>query len=785
MNPIYLPQDTPARFLKRNGFLIAGVSVFVMFWVLVYAFTLYSPNYAAKSTVIIKDSAITSRYVMPEQYYALQTTSSSSSNPVLNTMGLLKSQAISDALFAYLLEKHPDELTSRYIGNKAQWEKFFTDGSKFIKAKNQPGTDLIVIEFAWDDPVIAREALQVVVDAFQQASLELNQSEQRSRTTFLEKQVEELELQLAEVRGRKTQYRRNTGTVSVKRESDDLAASRMELGNRLSQIEAQARGKEAEVARYQKMLGMNPEKALKASALGQNATMARLQDELYTLQQKLANLRTTYTENNPKVKEVQSQVDEIKADIEAEKRRTLGSQAGEAVDGVVADTTRGTVVSNMVAAQAEAQRLRSEAAVIRGRLGEVNGLIQRFPEVEAGLMDIEQEEGSLSNALDNLRQKVMEAKVKEEQTLSNVFVVDPPRMPVKPEFPSRLHLVVLSVVLGLGAGTVAAMGKEQLTGEAGDLRMPEWMQPVEGPRYVYAPEPAEPEPEPEENQAAPQAVSGPPEPRVVSGPESAAAVGALVRPDAVFVPAEQAASAHANRRVVSRNPADFNRAFQLYAPSPAEPQPVEEAPAPAHPVEAEIIAPVQADESYINRVPVLHASPAYSLEDRVSESRTLPAALEAEVFGYPPPPVAPWIPPEEEPVPVAVKTHLAPGDDLMEALAPLPSSREENRRSRGVPAFLMDEAPAALDEEDFDFALDPEPLPEPEPVMAMPRKTLLSAEDNLMADVAPLPPMPALVPVSVSSRKARTGLDTAAKGKAADLPGSLHRRMAELAGTTR
>jgi uncharacterized protein involved in exopolysaccharide biosynthesis len=254
--PVF-PQTSIFDFLKRNALLIISVGLFVTFWMLVYTFTVYKPNFAAKAMVIIKDSAITSRYIEPEQYYALQTTSSSSSNPVLNTMGILKSGAISDALWNYFQTKRPEQLKKNKIKTRKEWDSFYQDGSAFIKAKNQPGTDLISIQFGWSDPVIAKEALTVVVKAFQDASRDLNKEEQISRTKFLNKQVVEIEKELAEIRKQKSEYQSTKRTVSVKREGDDLAGSRMELSNKLSQLESQARGKENVVRRYQQLLGMS------------------------------------------------------------------------------------------------------------------------------------------------------------------------------------------------------------------------------------------------------------------------------------------------------------------------------------------------------------------------------------------------------------------------------------------------------------------------------------------------------------------------------------------------
>lgn len=449
------------QFFRRNAGFILGVGAFVAFWMTLYAWTAYTPRYSAKSTVIIKDSAITSRYVEPQQNYALQTTTSSSSNPVLNTMALLKSANISDALWEYMVAKHPEELKSNHIKTKRQWESFFQDGSAFIKAKNQPGTDLISIQFSWRKAIIAQEGLNEVVRAFQNSSRDMNKLEEVSRTHFLGLQMKDLEANLRKIRHQKSLYRSHSGTVSMNREQDELAASRMEMTNRLSQLEAIAQGKESQLRTAQGLLHMAPAQALAASAIGQNNSMAKLQDELYRLRQFHSLLRASLTDSNPKVKEAQAQIEQVSANLEAERRRTSTGMSGYS-SGIVADSTRSRMVDGMLQAQNESRDLRAQAAVIRGRLNEINQEISKYPSLAENLSNIEQQEASLSIALDQLRQKVMEGRIKEEQTLSNVFVVDAARLPEKAQFPTPLHITVIGILLGLGTGTAAAFIRERL-----------------------------------------------------------------------------------------------------------------------------------------------------------------------------------------------------------------------------------------------------------------------------------------------------------------------------------
>ncbi len=454
--------DAPFRnpFRKSDAVLFMAVAVFIWCWTLIYCVFVYQPQYSANAVVVIKDSALTTRYIEPDRYYVASTTSSNAANPVLNTMGLLKSSAIMDALWVYFSQNHPKALKKKDISTKADWEEFYGNGKHLIKSKNQPGTDLISIEFVWDDPAIAKEGLDVAVDAFQKASLELNQAEQRNRSAFLEKEIAEVAKQLDDVRTQKSLFKTRTKTVNISQEGDELARNRITLANELNQAEAKKRGKLAEVQRYQQMLGMSTEEAVSATAVGLNATLSKLMDKRYELDQQYANLRTTLTEKNPRVKEVKAQLDQVESDIRKEQARTLG---GKHLDGqAIADSTRGAMVADMVSAHSEAIRLDNEINVLRQRLNEVDSLIEQVPEVEAELATISQKEASLSQALDTLRQKSMEAQLKETQTLSNVFVVDPPRLPNKDKFPNQVHILLGGFILGVLGGLASVLLKAQV-----------------------------------------------------------------------------------------------------------------------------------------------------------------------------------------------------------------------------------------------------------------------------------------------------------------------------------
>ncbi|MBK8190614.1 MAG: hypothetical protein IPK79_09230 [Vampirovibrionales bacterium] len=447
-----------SRFYRENARLMAGITLFIWCWMLLYTFCFYRPTYTSDAWVMIKDSAITSGYVQAETYVAEKTTSSNAANPVLNTMGLLSSARIMEEVYAFLLKEYPNELKRIGVETKQDWQNYYKDGSAIIKAKNKSGTDLINLHVTWTDPLIAQRMASVVLDAFQHASQELNQEEQRNRRRYLEEEVNKLAGKLETVRATKSDFKRSNKTIDAERESLELTKLRMGFESRLNETLASAEGRQAELSRYQKMLGMTPEQALKASAVGMNPTISRLKNELYELSETDAHLSSNLTDRNPKVKEVRARMNQVKGDLRDELRQTLGRNASlGSLNDSVSDAPRARVVGDLVSAQADVIRLRQEANALRKRLSVIDGSIRQFPKVEEGLRNIEQTETSLSDSLDALRRKLTEARLKEAQTLSNVFIVDSARLPLKSNFPSKLQLALLSLLLGVVVGLVSVV----------------------------------------------------------------------------------------------------------------------------------------------------------------------------------------------------------------------------------------------------------------------------------------------------------------------------------------
>lgn len=448
------------QYLKKNQQLAIFVAVLVSVLMMMYAFIGYTPKYVSSSKVLVRESVLTSKYLTGE---GIETTSSALTNPILNNMNLLKTEEISNAMWHYMQQYRPHLLKAKNIDSQEDWEAFFGDGSAFIKAKNIPGTDIIAINFTWDDPQVAKEGLITTLQGFQAASLKINQSEQIERSVYLAQQADDIRFKLGLVRGKIRDFKKKEKTVDVVQETENYARSRADFETALKVASAEAAAKHGEMNRYQSVLGMNARQALNATAIGGDPTMSKLHDQLYALKEEQAQNKSRYTDQHPRMKQLNSQIAQIESDIKNQTQRNLGSGAGSGKSQIsVSDETRSGAIRNFVQAQSEATALSIKANQLNSYLKQLDQRMSSLPEIEATLSQYQDEENVLSSSLAMMEQKALEARIRGAQSLSNIYIVDSPRLPRGASFPTPVSVAFLGIFLGMAMGVAAVFLKMKL-----------------------------------------------------------------------------------------------------------------------------------------------------------------------------------------------------------------------------------------------------------------------------------------------------------------------------------
>ena len=169
-----------------------------------------------------------------------------------------------------------------------------------------------------------------------------------------------------------------------------------------------------------------------------NKLLQDLSVRLAELQRERAQLATTFTEDYPKVQQIQSQIAEIQAALERERQRA----AQRISNDYFAAVRREALVQGAFADKQKQANLIAEKSVQYGILSR---------EVESN-----------KSMYEGLLQRLKEAGVSAGLKASNIRVVDPAKPPYKPVSPNVPFNLGCAAILGLGLGVCAAFVQEHL-----------------------------------------------------------------------------------------------------------------------------------------------------------------------------------------------------------------------------------------------------------------------------------------------------------------------------------
>jgi polysaccharide biosynthesis transport protein len=324
-----------------------------------------------------------------------------------------------------------------------------------LKVEHDPETHVISVSVSAHDAAEAAKATNALVALYVQ-----RMSDERHAAII--ESVDWLSQQLQDIRKRMDDSNRTLADFQKTHGVADIDGGRSTFGETLTDLNKQLT--QATVDRIQleslvtKVGGENPDTLPQER---ESQLVQQLTQKFAEVEGELAQARVLYGPNHPKVRELESEADELQAQVNQAKKTILNQvraqyQAAQALERVmsekVSDTTR------QASLLAQYNSLKHEADANEG----------------------------LYNTLFS---KVKEAEISAASKSSNVHIIDPARVLMRPTRPNLPLNALLGLVSGIVLGVVGAFVSEGMTGsvrtaedvrQCCDQRLPVCVLPVIG-----------------------------------------------------------------------------------------------------------------------------------------------------------------------------------------------------------------------------------------------------------------------------------------------------------------
>jgi succinoglycan biosynthesis transport protein ExoP len=197
---------------------------------------------------------------------------------------------------------------------------------------------------------------------------------------------------------------------------------------------------------------------------GSPTNLAALDQELERLRAKLADLSSRYTDRYPDVLSVKDQIaktEKVRNDLIADlKSKASGgnaaNDAGDLAQSAPALQLQGQLQSN----QAEIANRERSIAALKGRINDYQARLNEAPAVEQQMADLtrgyDQSKADYDDLLKKKNESEMATSMEHMQQGERFTMLDPPSLPLKPDFPNRLKFCGIGFGVGLALGLIVA-----------------------------------------------------------------------------------------------------------------------------------------------------------------------------------------------------------------------------------------------------------------------------------------------------------------------------------------
>ncbi len=437
-------------------------------WALVWgASWVLPPRYRSTTLILVEQPTMPKDYVTPNINDDLQDRMQSITQQILSRTRL---SHIIDELNLYTnphSQASPDQKVDRM--RKDIDIELVRDARNQITAFN--------VSYSSHDSYLAQQVTSELTNLFINENLEVRQQQSEGTTRFLESQLETARRTLSDQEDKIRQFKaQHPGELPAQVGSNlqILAGLQSQL-----QTEEDALNTAKQQRVYLETL-VNQYRSLQGSpktAGGVPVGLPAVDEQLEKLRAQLADLSSHYTDRHPDVRKLKQQI----ADTEKTRNSIIAdlkAKASTPVDPNASTTASDPAdmkdpLSPMVQLQGQQQSNRVEianreraVADLKTKVVDYQARLNQEPVREQQLSDLtrgyEQSKANYDDLLKKKNESAMATSMELLQQGERFRIIDPPSLPVKPEFPDRLKFCGIGLGIGLSLGIVVAGAFEMM-----------------------------------------------------------------------------------------------------------------------------------------------------------------------------------------------------------------------------------------------------------------------------------------------------------------------------------
>lgn len=356
-------------------------------------------------------------------------------SPLADAAELVKSQPVLERSLAKVF---PEPQSPRTI------QKF----SKDLRVKIVPATNILVLSYQAQDPILAAKLVNAVSQTMVEESAEQIRKEAASVRNFLAKEVPTARLRLQQAEVVENRYRQASGIVSFEDQSKSLVNSLANLEDQERTLAGQLQGTRSRGASLRQITSTtNLNNAYAAVRGGQDEQLQKLRAKLSDLGTQLIDARLRFTENHPTVITLLENQRDVRALYTKELARLSPGNSAISPSTIASDSLSQNLTSELINNEIERLTVANKLRVVQSVKANLQARLAQLPIQQQPLTALTRQREEAAASLKLLQSKLEEARIAEAQLIGNIRIIEEAKPATSATSPNRAIVLVLATVL--------------------------------------------------------------------------------------------------------------------------------------------------------------------------------------------------------------------------------------------------------------------------------------------------------------------------------------------------
>ena len=409
-----------------------------------------APRYRSGTLILVEQPTMPKDYVTPNVSDDLQERLQSITQQILSRTRLLH----------IIDEKNLYANTRAQLTPDDKVERMRKDIEIELARDAQNRVNAFNVYYTSADPHIAQEVTSQLTDLFINENLEVRQRQSEDTTKFLESQLETARQSLAEQEEKIRQFKgQHVGELPAQVESNLQILSGLQSQLR-TENDALNTAKQQRVYLQSLADQYRSMKVTSPAAEGAPVGLAAIDQELEHLKAQLADLSSHYTDRHPDVRKLKDQIAKTQRRRDQFIAEAQTGGAGASTEGLGQPTMLAQLQSQLQSNQVEISNREHAIADLKQKVADYQARLNQEPVREQQLADLtrgyDQSKATYDELLKKKNESAMATSMELLQQGERFRVVDPPSLPIKPDFPNRLKFCGMGLGVGLALGIFVA-----------------------------------------------------------------------------------------------------------------------------------------------------------------------------------------------------------------------------------------------------------------------------------------------------------------------------------------